>query len=407
MIIKLNMIQSMGLAVIFLLLGKAARNRVPLFSRYAIPSPVIGGLIFSIIHMLLRQSNIAFFEFDTTLQTFFQTMFFCTIGFNASLKMLKTGGRKVLVFLLIAAVFAILQNVLAVGLARVVGIDPLLALLTASPALTGGHGTSAAVAPSVEILGYPQALTVALTAATFGLVAGSLMGSPMANRLIIKDNLVNKKNLEISDEIAIDLSLVEAKKTLLDTDKISMAFFQILIAMAAGTYLTTTLNSFVGQWVTGVSFPAYIGAMLVAAVIRNISDNSTLFKTPMEEIEVVGEISLNLFLGMALITLKLWQLIDLAVPMLILLLGQCIMMYLYGIFVSYPLMGKNYDSAIMVAGLTGFAMGSTSNAMASMNAVTEKYVYSRTAFFVVPIVGSLFIDFINIGIIYGFISFLS
>jgi glutamate:Na+ symporter, ESS family len=407
MIIKLNMIQSMGLAVIFLLLGKAVRNRVLLFSRYAIPSPVIGGLIFSIIHMLLRQSNIAFFEFDTTLQTFFQTMFFCTIGFNASLKMLKTGGRKVLVFLLIAAVFAILQNVLAVGLARVVGIDPLLALLTASPALTGGHGTSAAVAPSVEILGYPQALTVALTAATFGLVAGSLMGSPMANRLIIKDNLVNKKNLETSDDAAIDLSLVETTKALLDTDKISMAFFQILIAMAAGTYLTTALNTFVGQWVTGVSFPAYIGAMLVAAVIRNLSDNSTLFKTPMEEIEVVGEISLNLFLGMALITLKLWQLIDLAVPMLILLLGQCIMMYLYGIFVSYPLMGKNYDSAIMVAGLTGFAMGSTSNAMASMNAVTEKYVYSRTAFFVVPIVGSLFIDFINIGIIYGFISFLS
>jgi glutamate:Na+ symporter, ESS family len=407
MIIKLNMIQSMGLAVIFLLLGKAARNRVPLFSRYAIPSPVIGGLIFSIIHMILRQSNIAFFEFDTTLQTFFQTMFFCTIGFNASLKMLKTGGRKVLVFLLIAAVLAILQNVLAVGLARVVGFDPLLALLTASPALTGGHGTSAAVAPSIELLGYPQALTVALTAATFGLVAGSLMGSPMANRLILKDNLVNKKNMETSDEVAIDLFLVETHKTLLDTDKISMAFFQILMAMAAGTYLTTALNAFVGQWVTGVSFPAYIGAMLVAAVIRNISDNSTLFKTPMEEIEVVGEISLNLFLGMALITLKLWQLIDLAVPMLILLLGQCIMMYLYGIFVSYPLMGKNYDSAIMVAGLTGFAMGSTSNAMASMNAITEKYVYSRTAFFVVPIVGSLFIDFINIGIIYGFISFLS
>ena len=172
-------------------------------------------------------------------------------------------------------------------------------------------------------------------------------------------------------------------------------------------YLTDALNTFVGHLFNGVTFPAYIGAMLVAAVIRNISDNSTLFKTPLEEIEVVGEVSLNLFLGMALITLKLWHLIDLALPMLILLLAQCIMMYLYGIFVSYPLMGKNYDSAVMVAGLTGFAMGSTSNAMANMNSVTEKYVYSRTAFFIVPIVGSLFIDFINIGIIYGFIGFLS
>lgn len=407
MTIQLNMIQSMGLAVAFLLLGKAVKNHVPLFSRYCIPSPVIGGLIFSIIHMILRQSNIALFEFDTTLQTFFQTMFFCTIGFNASLKMLKIGGKKVFVFLLIATIFALLQNAFAVGLAKVVGIDPLLALLTASPALTGGHGTSAAVAPSIEALGYPQALTVGLTAATFGIVAGSIIGSPMANRLIIKDNLLNKKKLENYDEVAVDLSLVETKKTILDVDKISMAFFQILIAMALGTFLTTALNNFVGQWITGVAFPVYIGAMLVAALIRNISDNSSLFKTPMEEVEVIGEVALSLFLGMALITLKLWQLIDLAVPMLILLLGQCILMYLYGVFVSYRIMGKNYDSAIMVAGLVGFAMGSTSNAMASMNSITEKYVYSKTAFFVVPIVGSLFIDFINIGIIYGFISFLS
>lgn len=407
MTIHLNMIQSMGLAVAFLLLGKLVRDHVSLLSRYCIPSPVIGGLIFSIIHMILRESNIAFFEFDTTLQTFFQIMFFCTIGFSASFKMLKTGGRKVFMFLVIAVVLALLQNVLAVCLAKIVGINPLLALLTASPALTGGHGTSAAVAPTIEALGHPEALTVALTAATFGLVAGSMMGSPMANRLIVKDKLVNKKQSAAHDEAAVDLSLVESKETILNTDKMSMAFFQILIAMALGTFLTTAINSFASKWISGVSFPAYIGAMLVAAVIRNISDSSSLFKTPMEEIEVVGEVSLNLFLGMALITLKLWQLVDLAVPMLILLLAQCVMMYLYGMFVSYRLMGKNYDSAVMVSGLVGFGMGSTSNAMANMNSLTEKYIPSKTAFFVVPIVGSLFIDFINIGIIYAFIGFLS
>lgn len=407
MIIQLNMIQSIGLAVIFLLFGKALKNTIPLFSRYAIPSPVIGGLIFSILHMILRQSNIASFEFDTTLQNFFQIMFFCTVGFNASFKMLKIGGKQVLIFLLISTVFAFLQNALAVGLAGIVGIDPLLALLTASPALTGGHGTSAAVAPSIEALGYPQALTVALTAATFGLVAGSLLGSPMANRLIVKNNLLNKKKLQPSDEPNFDLSIVEKTKTILDPNKVSMAFFQILIAMFLGTYLTDALNAFVRQWSSTVTFPAYIGAMLVAAVIRNISDASSFLKTPLEEVEVVEQVSLNLFLGMALITLKLWQLVDLALPMLILLLAQCVMMYFYGIFVSYPLMGKNYDSAVMVAGLTGFAMGSTSNAMANMNSITEKYVYSRTAFFIVPIVGSLFIDFINIGIIQGFIGFLS
>ncbi len=407
MTIQLNMIQSIGLAVIFLLLGKAIKNAIPVFSRYAIPSPVIGGLIFSIIHMIFRQNNIASFEFDTTLQTFFQIMFFCTVGFNASFKMLKIGGKQVLLFLLISTVFAVLQNALAVGLAGIVGIDPLLALLTASPALTGGHGTSAAVAPSIEALGYPQALTVALTAATFGLVAGSLLGSPMANRLIIKDNLLHKKKLPSSNETDFDPSIVEKNTTPLDTNKVSMAFFQILIAMFLGTYLTDALNAFVSQWSTDINFPAYIGAMITAAVIRNISDATGFIKTPLEEIKVVEEVSLNLFLGMALITLKLWQLIDLALPMLLLLLAQCVMMYLYGIFVSYPLMGKNYDSAVMVAGLTGFAMGSTSNAMANMNSITEKYVYSRTAFFIVPIVGSLFIDFINIGIIQGFISFLS
>lgn len=407
MTIELNMIQSIGLAVIFLLIGKAAKENFSLFSKYAIPSPVIGGLIFSIIHMILRQNNIIMFEFDTTLQTFFQTMFFCTVGFNASLKMLKIGGKKILIFLLISVVLAILQNVLAVGLSGVIGISPLLALLTASPSLTGGHGTSAAVAPSIEALGYPEALTVALTASTFGIIAGSLLGSPMANRLILKNNLVNKKKSEKSNDADFDLSIIETKKTTLDTNRISMAFFQILIAMAIGTYLTNALNKFVGGALGGVNFPPYIGAMLMAAIIRNISDNSSKFKVPLEEVEVVGEVSLSLFLGMALITLKLWHLVDLAIPMLILLLSQCIMMYIYGIFISYPLMGKNYDSAVMVSGLTGFAMGSTSNAMANMTSVTDKYVYSKTAFFVVPIVGSLFIDFINIGIIYGFISFLS
>ena len=407
MIIQLDMIQSIGLAVIFLLLGKVLKNSIPLFSRYAIPSPVIGGLIFSILHMILRQCDIASFEFDTTLQTFFQIMFFCTVGFNASFKMLKIGGKQVLIFLVISTVFAFLQNALAVGLAGVVGIDPLLALLTASPALTGGHGTSAAVAPTIEALGYPQALTVALTAATFGLIAGSLLGSPMANRLIVKNNLLDKKKLHSSDEPDFDVSIMEKSKTILDPNKVSMAFFQILIAMFLGTYLTEALNTLVRQWSSTVTFPAYIGAMLVAAIIRNISDASGFLKTPLEEVEVVEQVSLNLFLGMALVTLKLWQLVDLALPMLILLVAQCIMMYLYGLFICYPLMGKNYDSAVMVAGLTGFAMGSTSNAMANMNSITEKYVYSRTAFFIVPIVGSLFIDFINIGIIQGFIGFLS
>ena len=394
MTITMNMIQSIGLAVILLLIGKKLRAKVNFFEKYCIPSPVIGGILFAIITLILRLTGVLMFEFDTTLQSFFMTMFFTSVGFNASFKVLKKGGPKVIIFLGVATVLVVLQNAVAVGLAGVVGVHPLLALMTGSTPMTGGHGTSAAFAPTVEALGISGATTVAVAAATFGLVAGSMMGGPVANRLIIKHDLLNKKRSTAS----VDEELVESGDSLLDGDKIAMAFFQILIAMGIGVYVSDLIA------LTGLTMPGYIGSMLVAAVIRNVSDSGA-FKTPDEEIGVVGDVALNLFLAMALMTLKLWELIDLAIPMIILLVGQAILMFLFATYITFPLMGKDYDAAVISAGHCGFGMGATPNGVANMASVAEKYEYSSVAYFVVSLVGALFIDFTNAIVITTFVNF--
>ncbi|NLY45074.1 MAG: sodium/glutamate symporter [Tissierella sp.] len=393
MTLQMDMVQSIGLAVILLLLGRKLRKSVKFFETYCIPAPVIGGLLFAIITLILRLTDVVAFEFDTTLQSFFMTMFFTSVGFNASLKVLKKGGVKVLIFVGVATLLVVLQNAVAVGLAGVVDVHPLLALMTGSTPMTGGHGTSAAFAPDVEAMGIAGAQTVALAAATFGLVAGSMMGGPVANRLIIKHDLLNKK--KATDQI--DESLLEETESILDGEKFAMAFFQILIAMFLGTYVSALIAS------TGFTMPGYIGGMLVAAVMRNISDSGT-FKTPQEEIGIVGDVTLNLFLAMALMTLKLWELIDLAIPMLILLVAQATLMYLFATYITFPIMGKDYDAAVISAGHCGFGMGATPNGVANMASVAQKYSYSAVAYFVVSLVGALFIDFTNAFVITTFMN---
>ncbi len=393
MTISMNMIQSIGLAVILLLIGKKLRKSVNFFEKYCIPSPVIGGLLFAIITLILRLTGVLSFEFDTTLQSFFMTMFFTSVGFNASLKVLKKGGPKVLIFLGVATLLVVFQNAIAVGLAGVVGVHPLLALMTGSTPMTGGHGTSAAFAPTVEALGITGATTVAVAAATYGLVAGSMMGGPVANRLIIKYDLMAKRKASGK----VDEELVETKESILDGDKVGMAFFQILIAMGIGTYVSQLIAA------TGFTMPGYIGGMLVAAVVRNISDSGA-FHTPQEEIGVVGDVALNLFLAMALMTLRLWELVELAIPMIILLFAQTVLMYLFATYVTFPIMGKDYDAAVISAGHCGFGMGATPNGVANMASVAQKYAYSAVAYFVVSLVGALFIDFTNAFIITTFIN---
>ena len=402
--LKMDMIQTISLSVILLIIGMRLRTKIKFFEKYCIPSPVIGGFLFSIIAFILRQTNIITIKFETTLQTFFMVMFFTSVGFNASLKVLKKGGKKVLIFLFLAIGLCFAQNVVAIFLSQLIGINPLLGLMTGSTPMTGGHGTSAAIAPTIEALGIKGAGTVAIASATFGLIAGSMMGGPIANKLILKHKLLGNETLlhEKHDYNSdIDENVLKKPEPALNAERFSMAFFFILIAMGIGSYLSI----FITKLLPAMNFPIYIGPMIIAAIMRNISDNSEMFTAPTREISVLEDVSLNLFLAMALMSLKLWELIDLAIPMLILLVAQVVLIYLYLNFITFQAMGSDYDAAVIVSGHCGFGLGATPNGISNMKSVCEKYKYSKIAFFVVPVVGALFIDFANVSLITLFISF--
>ena len=408
--INMDMIQTIGLAVILLLIGIKLRKKINFFEKYCIPAPVIGGFLFSIIVFILRQANVAQIKFDDTLQKFFMIMFFTSVGFNASLKVLKKGGKKVIIFLFVATGLCILQNVVAVGLSKFVGLPPLLALMTGSTPMTGGHGTSAAVAPTIEALGsiYKGANAIAIASATFGLIVGSAMGGPIASRLIKKHKLLPehfvKDGIDHGDE-DIDEEVLKRQRPYLDGERFSMAFFYILIAMGIGSYLSIFIDYLMSFTNFEAHFPIYIGPMIVAAIIRNLSDNVKAMNAPTKEISILEDVALSLFLAMALMTLRLWELIDLALPVFILLVAQVILIYFYLNWITFKAMGSDYDAAVMVSGHCGFGLGATPNGISNMKAVTEKYIYSKMAFFVIPIVGSLFIDFANISIITIFTQF--
>lgn len=398
--IKMDMIQTVGLAVIILILGRVLRKKVKFFETYCIPSPVVGGFLFAIINLILRKTNLVIFEFDNTLQSFFMTLFFTSIGFNASWRLLKVGGKKVVMFLIMAVALVILQNIVAVGVGYLTGVDPLIALLTGSTAMTGGHGTAAAMAPIVEELGHTGAKSVAIAAATFGLIAGSSLGGPLANRLIKGKKLEVVAEKVDNEKVRNDEFLFNNDVRKLDGENFAKAFFLILLSMFIGSYVSTFLNQF-------LNFPNYIGPMIVAAVLRNISDNTTKFDLHYEEVHILEDVSLNLFLGMAMISLRLWELSSVAGQLAVLLLAQALLAWVFIYFVTFRFMGRNYDAAVLSAGHVGFGLGATPNGIANMQSVCDKYKHSHIAFFVMPIVGALFIDFFNVAIISGFFSFLS
>lgn len=398
--LKMNMIQTVGLAVIVLIVGRILRRKVKFFETYCIPSPVIGGFLFAIINVILNKTGIISIIFDNTLQSFFMTIFFTSIGFNASWRLLKVGGKKVIFFVVAALGLVIIQNLVAVGVGSALGVDPLLALMTGSTSMTGGHGTSAAMAPIIEEMGHHGAQTIAIAAATFGLIAGSSFGGPIANSLIKRKNIAIKPENPKGAVAKNDEFLFSNVTKTLDGEVFAKAFFMILLAMFLGSYVSMFINKY-------LSFPSYIGAMLVAAVIRNISDYTSKFDIHYEEVRILEDVSLNLFLGMAMMTLKLWELADVAGSLTVLLLAQLIIVILYVYFVTFKIMGSNYDAAVLSAGHLGFGMGATPNGIANMQSVSDKYAYSSVAFFVMPIVGALFIDFFNVVIISSFISWLS
>ena len=394
MIISLNMYQTLAVAVIALLVGKFLRNRISFLEKFCIPSPVVGGLLFAIMTLILYVTGIVEFNFDDTLREVCMVFFFTSVGFQANLKVLKSGGKSMIIFLALVAVLIVLQNVLAVTLSGAVGVTPLVGLCTGSIPMVGGHGTASAFGPVLEDFGINGATTLCTAAATFGLVAGSIIGGPIGNRLIRKKELL-KTVAQGDDSVLVE----EEEKHRRSFSMYAPAVYQIVLAAGIGTVVSYLLS------LTGMTFPIYIGAMIVAAIMRNASEFSGKFKIHMGEINDVGGICLSLFLGIAMITLKLWQLAELALPMVILLAGQLVLMILFTYFVVFNIMGRDYDAAVLSAGTCGFGMGATPNAMANMQAICDKYAPSVKAYILIPIVGSLFADFINSLTITFFINF--
>lgn len=395
--LTLDMIQTVGLGVIVLFFGNKLRNKVGIFEKYCIPAPVIGGILFSMITLIGHYTGALSFVFDDTLKSVLMTAFFTTVGFTASLKLLKKGGTQVFIFLACAVALVVLQDVIGVALAKVFNLNPLIGMSTASVPMTGGHGTSGSFAPLFEEHGAKGATTIAMAAATFGLVMGSMIGGPIGKSLIEKHNLVPKEGSKDSKE---NLTQISEEETI-TSHGISMAVCQIIIAMAAGTILSKLLTS------TGMTFPPYIGAMFAAAIMRNIADVTNTYEIKTAEIDVLGGNALSLFLAMALMGLKLWELAELAGPLVSMLLAQTLLMAVFAYYVTFNAMGRDYEAAIMASGHCGFGMGATPNAMANMQALSGKFMPAPRAFFILPLVGSLFIDFINAAVITGFMNFFS
>ncbi len=393
--IQLDMYQAAAVAALVLLLGRFLVRNLDLLRRYCIPEPVAGGVVFALAHLALRQAGILEISFDSTLQTFFMVVFFCSVGFTACFRLLKKGGLQVLLFLGIAVMMCVLQNGLGTFIASAFGLDPRLGLATGPIPMVGGHGTAASFGPLLEKAGVSGASAVAIASATFGLVAGCVIGGPTAVSRIRQKNLHSFETATGSNEVVVDKNEVTGA---IDSGRFLNAALCLALAIGAGTVVSAWLNKV-------FTFPIYIGAMLVAAFIRNTTDMAGK-EIPMEEISTIGSFSLSLFLGLAMMGLKLWELADLAVPMVVMLVAQTVLMMVYAYFVVFNLLGKNYDAAVMTSGFCGFGMGATPNAMANMQAITQKYGPAPTAYFVVPLVGSLFIDFMNTIIITSFLNLL-
>ncbi len=391
MTFNFNMAETLAIAIVLLLVGNFIKNKVSVLRKYFIPTPVIGGVIFSLIVLVGHTTGAFSFQFDMVLKDFLMIAFFTTIGFLASLEQLKKGGIGVAIFLFCATILVVIQNGIGVFLAKIFGLHPFIGLAAGSVPLTGGHGTSGAFGPLLEQAGATGAMTVAIACATFGLVAGCMIGGPIAKALMEKHGLKSK-------DVDYDATEEEATvHTLITEETMFKAIIVIGLAMGFGAWIPPFAKGF------GITLPAYIGPMLVAAIIRNVSD-SMKKPLPLHEVSIVGNISLSLFLAMALMSLKLWELAALALPLVVILIVQTVIMAAFAYFVTFNIMGRDYDAATMATGHCGFGMGATPNAMANMEAFTSVNGPSVKAFFVLPLVGALFIDFTNALVITTFMN---
>ena len=417
--IELDMIQTAGIGALALIVGMVLTRKVAFLQKFCVPSPVSGGIIFSLITLVLYGFCDVEVSFDGTLKDVFMLAFFTSVGFQSDLKVIKQGGRLLVIMLTLLVVIIALQNLMPMGITRLMGVDSLIGMAAGSISMTGGHGTAGGFASVLEGMGLHGAGTVGMAAATFGLIAGSMIGGPLAEK-IVRTKLTHEQMQPQDEDIDPAMAGIESDEASptgrtkrvstneQEFQQYAKAAYCILLVMGGGTILSWLFAK------TGITFPTYFGALILAAIVRNTigfvsyKDNGKWEKAEklldMERIVSVGNICLSMFLGMAMISLRLWELQSLALPLIVILVSQVVMMALFAYFVAFPLLGRDYDAAVLCAGMCGFGLGATPNAMANMSAVCYKYRYTVKPFLIVPIIGAMFADLINTGIITLFLN---
>lgn len=415
------MIQTAGIGALALMVGMILTRKVSFLQRFCIPSPVSGGIIFSLLGLALYGWFDIELSFDGTLRDVFMLAFFTSVGFQCNMRVLKQGGKTLVIMLLLLVLIISLQNLMPWGITRLLRVDPLIGIAAGSVSMTGGHGTAGGFAGVLEHMGLQGAGTIGMAAATFGLISGSMVGGPLAE-LIIRKRLTNEQMQPKDDEIDPAMAGIESDEASPEgrTKRLSSkeqefqqyakASYWIILTMGGGTLLSWLLA------MTGITFPSYFGALILAAIIRNTigfvrykEDGEWVRADKLLDIEritSVGNISLSMFLGIAMISLKLWELSSLAIPLVVILAAQVVMMIVFVYFVAFPLLGRDYDAAVLCAGICGFGLGATPNAMANMSAVCYKYRYTVKPFLIIPIIGAIFTDIINTAIITLFLNLL-
>ncbi|MBP7736154.1 MAG: sodium/glutamate symporter [Spirochaetes bacterium] len=407
----LDMIQTVAFAGLVVFAGYGIRKIVPVLARYNLPAPVLGGLVIALVNLAARGFGGSPFTFDTSLQAPLMTAFFTSIGLGSSLKLLRTGGVKIVTFLIIAIFFTILQNAIGIAVAVPLGQHPLFGVFNSSVTLVGGPATGLAFAPLFEKAGVPGASSLAVASAMTGIICGGLIGAPIGTWLIERYRLRHGADSPIPGRVPASTEIVEEQIAEADgespsgEDPSAYALLKNLVAILAAMWI--------GYWISrgftalGMTLPAYIGAMFAGAIIRNLADFTGVISLSQKSIDDIGTVALTLFIAMAMMTLKLWELADVALPMLAVVAAQVIVVGAACFWPLFRLFGKDYDGAVTCAGFCGFMLGTTANAMASMESLAERYGPAKRAFLVVPIVGAFFIDFANAIIITVFLNFFS
>jgi glutamate:Na+ symporter, ESS family len=402
--LKLDLLQTLSLAALVYFAGIRLQKRIGWLDRLNIPAAVVGGLLFTLLVMLLRQRGVGV-QLDTALQPVLSVAFFTSIGMGASLALLRRGGIQVLIFLVLATLFCFIQNGVGIAIALGFGENPLLGVMAGSVTLVGGPATGLAFAPLFEEAGLRGAAPLALTAATGGIVCGGLVGGPVGTSLIRRFGLTpSSPRAGSSQELSAELDTAP-ETIVVEVDREDTSLMRNLVVLALAMALGSLVSSYIQS--LGITMPGYIGAMLVASILRNLDDGTGWLRIDQRTMEFMGNLALNIFLVVALMSLKLWELAGLALPLVVILAAQVIIVVLFAMTVSFRTMGRDYESAVMASGFIGFVLGTTANAVANMRALVARFGAAPRAFLIVPLVGAFFIDFTNAIIITLFVNWFS